>query len=730
MLARRTDAATPSRGTHAGFNANVHGARGLFAFSVFVFHVVNSGLGTFPALATGVGNFIARMSEYGVELFFCISGYVIMGTLRRSEDPLAFIGDRMVRIYPTLWASILVIMGVGMATGTHGFEDLPASHLAWAVPANMLALPGILPLDNVHPAAWSLSYEMAFYLACAACWTMRRKFGTRVRWVAVPAAMAFVIHYPRGALLLAGIVVAGGWPHGGAAARIARHPVPLILLFLACWRMVQELSLPDHIVQTTMLAWSADARLPIALVAVVAATLGFAGITRGHGALGRVLCWGPFQYLGTISYGFYLWHPIVMSGAKAALLRAGIPQAAGIWSQSVFLAVTLPPAIAVAHASQRILERRLADRLRRRLRHTPALIAAPTPAGIGRGTPCPANRTDQSGVVKEGGSIRVSIVIPAFDAEGTIKRALDSARLQGGAELEIIVVDDASTDRTPEIVAQEAVLDHRIRLLSMSANAGPAAARNRGLDAARGEWIALLDADDSYHPGRIGRLLDLANRVGADMVADNVMLHHADGTVPDAPMIPPALLSRSVELTTAEFIARNVGSPEAPRVSYGFLKPMLRTAFLHGKGIAYDERNRFSEDFMLYVDCLTKGARWWLTPEATYQYTIRAGSLTEQQSSGDLMRLRQMEESLLADPRVRVDPSLVQAITRHKAILDRCYYYRAFTDAVKGRDVALAASLLADNGRSAQLIAREAARQLPTILAKALRGGYVAHARR
>ena len=395
MLVERTNAATLARGTHAGFNANVHGARGLFALSVFAFHVVNSGLGTFPALATDVGNFIARTPEYGVELFFCISGYVITGTLRRSKGPATFIGDRMIRIYPTLWASILVIAGMGTATGTHGFESMSASHLAWAMPANMLALPGILPLDNIHPAAWSLSYEMAFYLACAACWAMRHRFGPRLRWIAAPAAMAFAIHYPRGALLLAGVAVAGGWPHGGAAARIARHPIPLVLLFLACWRMVQELSLPDHIAQTTMLDWSTDARLPFALVALAAATLGFAGITRGHGALGHVLRWNPLQYLGTISYSFYLWHPIVMSGAKTALLHAGIPQAAGIWSQTVLLAVTLPPAIAVSHASQRVLERRLTGWLRRRLRHAPSFIAVPPPpAAIRRETAFPANRTE------------------------------------------------------------------------------------------------------------------------------------------------------------------------------------------------------------------------------------------------------------------------------------------------------------------------------------------------
>ena len=325
------------------------------------------------------------------------------------------------------------------------------------------------------------------------------------------------------------------------------------------------------------------------------------------------------------------------------------------------------------------------------------------------------------------GTVRVSVVIPAFNAAPTIERAIASACQQTEQRLEIIVVDDASSDRTPAVVAKLAEADARIRLLRQPANAGPAAARNRGIAAAKGDWIALLDADDSYLPERLAKLLELADRVGADMVADNILLCSTDDQREGASMIPPALLSHPAELTTAEFIARNVGSPRMPRVSYGFLKPLLRADFLREKQIAYDERNRFAEDFMLYVRCLTNGARWWLLPETMYCYAISPGSLTEQQSSHDLMRIRQMECELLTDPNIMQDLALVKAIYRHKTVVDRCYYYRAFTDAIKDRDLRCAAGLLVDSRRSAQLIAQEMTRQMPTILGKALRGGYLSH---
>ena len=112
----------------------------------------------------------------------------------------------------------------------------------------------------------------------------------------------------------------------------------------------------------------------------------------------------------------------------------------------------------------------------------------------------------------------VSVVIPAFNAERFIGRTLDSASAQTHRDLEIIVIDDGSSDRTAEIVLQKAEADPRIRLIRQS-NAGPTRARNRGIGEARGELIAFLDADDLWHPQKTERQLQrLRERPAAGLV--------------------------------------------------------------------------------------------------------------------------------------------------------------------------------------------------------------------
>ncbi|MGI4800437.1 MAG: glycosyltransferase family 2 protein [Janthinobacterium lividum] len=319
---------------------------------------------------------------------------------------------------------------------------------------------------------------------------------------------------------------------------------------------------------------------------------------------------------------------------------------------------------------------------------------------------------------------RVSVVVAAYNASSFIGAAIASVQAQTEPSWELLVVDDCSTDETLEIVADLASRDARIRTIRTASNSGPGAARNLGFAAARGEWIAILDADDSYAPNRLETLLRLGELQDGDMVADNILLCDEAKVVPDTPMIPATLLPAPVRIGAAEFIARNVGSPELPRVSYGFLKPILRRSFLLAHAIRYDERNRFAEDYVLYVRCLLAGAAWWLTPGATYRYTVRKGSLTEEQTSGDLQRIREMEAGLLRDPAVIADPALSRAIRRHKTIIDRCYYYRAFTDAVKARQIKRATELLFEKPYSTYLIVREGARQMPVVLRKAMRGGY------
>ena len=98
----------------------------------------------------------------------------------------------------------------------------------------------------------------------------------------------------------------------------------------------------------------------------------------------------------------------------------------------------------------------------------------------------------------------VSVIIPAYNSASTIIRALQSVATQTLAPQEIIVVDDASTDTTRDLVANFASSSSiPVRVLTQTTNSGPGAARNAGWDAATGDYIAFLDADDQWHPRKI-----------------------------------------------------------------------------------------------------------------------------------------------------------------------------------------------------------------------------------
>src|SRR5690348_9546311 len=169
--------------------------------------------------------------------------------------------------------------------------------------------------------------------------------------------------------------------------------------------------------------------------------------------------------------------------------------------------------------------------------------------------------------------IRASVVVPAYNAERTIGRAIESALAQTEQRCEVLVIDDASSDGTLAVASQYAERDPRVRVLQNLVNRGPAGSRNRGLSAARGEWIALLDADDTFAPHRIETLLREGEFHKADIVADNLLLCPEENVNARQPMLSTRDLPAAKWLTTAAFIAGNVGSRRTPRVSFGFLQP-------------------------------------------------------------------------------------------------------------------------------------------------------------
>ena len=125
-------------------------------------------------------------------------------------------------------------------------------------------------------------------------------------------------------------------------------------------------------------------------------------------------------------------------------------------------------------------------------------------------------------------AVLVSVVIPTYNRAGTIERAINSVLAQSWQPLEVIVVDDGSTDRTAEILE---AYGHKIHLIRQR-NQGASTARNTGIKAARGEIISFLDSDDSWLPDKIARQANLLQRtreLGVKCCVCNARMIHADG---------------------------------------------------------------------------------------------------------------------------------------------------------------------------------------------------------
>jgi len=161
----------------------------------------------------------------------------------------------------------------------------------------------------------------------------------------------------------------------------------------------------------------------------------------------------------------------------------------------------------------------------------------------------------------------VSIVTPAFRAAGYIAETIKSVRDQTYPNWEMLIVDDCSPDNTLEVAQTAASGDPRIRILRQERNGGPAAARNRGLADARGEWIAFLDSDDLWLPQKLEQQLRFHKAAGAKISYTEFRRISADGAAMGSRVRVPArlnyrsLLGNTAIATSTVLIDRSKSGP-------------------------------------------------------------------------------------------------------------------------------------------------------------------------
>ncbi|MEO0679253.1 MAG: glycosyltransferase family 2 protein [Pseudomonadota bacterium] len=226
----------------------------------------------------------------------------------------------------------------------------------------------------------------------------------------------------------------------------------------------------------------------------------------------------------------------------------------------------------------------------------------------------------------------ISVVLPAYNTERYLERAVRSALDQQGVALEVVIVDDASSDGTAAVAARLAAEDPRVTLAPNPVNRGCGGSRNAGALAARGRWIALLDADDAFAPGRLRRLLDIAEREDLDAVADLLLLY--DLTAQELGDTQLEADGR-FEVLTPRSLLDSAVNPDA-KLNYGLLKPLYRRELVVQGRWLYPEHARHGADFLGFLDTLVAGLRYGLLHEAHYVFSTRIGEKSGAWSSGSV----------------------------------------------------------------------------------------------
>lgn len=240
---------------------------------------------------------------------------------------------------------------------------------------------------------------------------------------------------------------------------------------------------------------------------------------------------------------------------------------------------------------------------------------------------------------------KVAIIIAAYNVAETIGKAVQSALAQPETA-EVVVVDDASGDGTHLAAHTAAAGDPRLTVIRNEHNLGPARSRNIAIRQTSSPYIAILDGDDFLLDRRFERIFA---ETGWDFCADNIVFFD-DETQIEAARAPfnNAELAPMI-LDLENFALGNIPDAKSPRGELGFLKPVMRRAFMKEHNLTYAEECRLGEDFLFYADALIRGAAYLVVPHCGYAALVRQNSLSGNHSLDDLKALHARETQLFGN---------------------------------------------------------------------------------
>lgn len=202
----------------------------------------------------------------------------------------------------------------------------------------------------------------------------------------------------------------------------------------------------------------------------------------------------------------------------------------------------------------------------------------------------------------------ISVIMAAYNAEKTILQAVNSVLAQTYSNLELLVIDDCSTDQTAKLVKAISEKDQRIRLFENDKNNGVSLARKRGLEEAKGSWIAILDSDDAWTPEKLEKQIQLQMRTDAELLFTGSAFIDEDGQPINGYLHAPA------DIGYRQLLKQNVLSNSSALVR----KELYAKHYVIG--------DQMHEDFAIWLGILKEGKRAYGVDEPLLIYRITKSS--------------------------------------------------------------------------------------------------------
>jgi len=284
----------------------------------------------------------------------------------------------------------------------------------------------------------------------------------------------------------------------------------------------------------------------------------------------------------------------------------------------------------------------------------------------------------------------ISVIMANYNCEAFLASAIQSVLTQTTPALELILVDDGSSDRSVEIAQAIAEKDARLKVFSGTRYGGPAPVRNHALNQAKGDWIAIVDSDDLIRPDRLQRMLNAAEDTGADILIDNLAVFQSDGPANIFTMFEGDLRDRPARIMESEYIKANMLYGRGSKL--GYAKPLIRFSALEANSLRYNETMRIGEDYDLIVRLLSTGARMMSIPDVMYFYRKHGNSISHRLDAVALDALERTASEALRQPTPHAEVTAAHA-ARLKSIR-RAVVFDKIVTALKRKDMVGAARLV------------------------------------